>query len=427
MRGARSITPAIALSALITAAVATGAQTPAASPPHHPATTPAGVTTVRELSQLRNEYSDTYLLSDGTRSVKIYPQPINYKAPDGSWQPVNEKLVERSPGHWSPIASQVSVSLPNDPAAGPATIGDGSSALSFQLQGANHTAGTAKGSRRSYASILPGVAATYTAGPKALRETLTLENNQAPTSYTYNLTLAPGMRAHKTAGGAISVESAASKPLYTIPAPLISDASGSTLPQSAPVHYELGPDSRTLTLLVDKSWLQAPGRAFPVRIDPDVYFGEEEDCLVASAANANTGLCGAPLYVGAGEGSPKEVARSLLHFDLSAVPADADILRSRLGLWFTRDTTTSTIPIEARALTHSFTSAATWNSYDGTHNWSSPGGDFEPETAGETAIKDSYTEWWVNWGFTPEVQKWIAEPASNDGILLKAKDDRDRL
>jgi hypothetical protein len=420
MRKARSITAVVIVLVTILGA---GVAWAASSSPQGSQDASAGATTVRELAALRTADSDTYLLSDGTRAVKIYPHPINYRTASGAYDPIDDQLVVGADGSWSPRASKVAVSLPADPAAAPTTLGSGASALSFALEGANHGLGLINGASRIYGGILPGVSATYTAGPDALRETLTLTDGSSPSTYTYHLTLGRGMRALQTAGGGILVENGTGKALYRIPAPVVFDASHRTLPQTAPAHYELSRDGKTLTLVIDPAWLQSSRRVFPVTVDPDVFFNEEEDCLIGSPASANTNLCGAPLYVGTGEGSPKEIARAMLHFDLSSIPTDAEILKSRLALWFEEDSTATTIPIEARALTHSFDSGATWNTYDGTHNWTTSGGDLAAEAAGETEIKDSYKGWWVNWGFTPQVQRWVQDGSTNDGILLKAHNE----
>lgn len=175
--------------------------------------------------------------------------------------------------------------------------------------------------------------------------------------------------------------------------------------------------------MLDGRWLHDPRRVFPVRIDPDVYFTKEQDCSLVSQGYANVPLCGERLYVGADTSTPKDVGRSLLHFELSSIPRNSQILRSRLTLWFEAHTGESPIEIEAHALTRAYTHEATWNKYNGTSTWSTAGGDYSPFTDGETKVQAKWAGERVSWGFTPQVEQWVREPSSNYGILLKAHDE----
>jgi hypothetical protein len=195
------------------------------------------------------------------------------------------------------------------------------------------------------------------------------------------------------------------------------------LPVTKPVHYELSADGSVLTLALDKAWLNDPKRVFPVTIDPEVYFKEAPGCPISSNAHANTKECGSHLYVGPDSASPKNVARSLLYFDTSSVPKGSVIMKSSLRMCFSWDTTTSPITVEARALSRSFTTGTTWNTYDGTNAWSTPGGDFLKTIAGETVVNHSEIGKELHFGFTPLVEQWIREPKSNHGVLLKAQNE----
>jgi hypothetical protein len=424
-RGAAAVVGSVIALAVLVVGTLVGESSGAGSAGSQPAapqpTTPSGVHTVRELTNLRTASSDTFLQSDGSRAVKIYSQPVNFRAPGGAWHPIEDRLARGADGSWHPVASPVAVSLPASLGAGPVEVGPTGRRLSFSLQGAGSAEGAAAGAQRTYANALRGVNASYAVSANSVRETLSLADSSAPTVYRYQLSLSSGLYASLLPGGGAVVRDSSGRVAYSLAAPSVSDSSPQHHgPMTRPVHYELSSDGLTLSLVLDKSWLAEPARVFPVKIDPDVYFGEEQDCTIASSGSASTSLCGGPLYVGTYEGSAE---RALLHFDLSCVPRNSDILRSRLALWFSEDTTSNPIEIEAHALTKAFTPQATWNTSDGTTAWAAPGGDFSSTLAGETDIRDSYKEWWVNWGFTPQVEQWVQEPSSNFGILLKAEDE----
>ncbi len=378
---------------------------------------------VHELVGLRTATSDTFLRSDGSRLARVYPTPVNYRAASGEWMPINDTL-QRAPTGWETAASPTPVTLPSSLASSPVTVGPSNRSVGFALEGASASEGQNAGPTMSYTNAQSGVNVSYSVSSGGVREILSLASAAAPTIYRYKLTYAAGLRPELTSAGGVAFKDTAGKVAYTMAPPTVTDASpGAQLPSTAPVHYELSAEGSVLSLVLDKSWLEDSRRVFPVQVDPDIYFYEQSDCSIASASSANTNRCGGPLYVGANTETPKSVSRSMLQFNVSSIPRDANVLYSRLALWFKADSTTSPIEIEANGLTRSFTQAATWNKYDGTNAWTTPGGDFTATMSGKQTILDSYKNFWVNWGFAPLVQQWIQEPASNHGVLLKARNE----
>jgi hypothetical protein len=383
------------------------------------------VTVRRELPGQRTATSDTYELSDGSDVQKISSSPVNYRTSSGSWQPIEDQLVQQEDGSWSPQASPVPISLPASLASGAVSVGPSDRQLSFQLQGASSAEGSPAGAQRVYSGALPASKLSYIATPESLREILTLENADAPTEYRFALHLSTGLHAVAEPGGRIAIDDAEGQQVYWIAAPTASDsAPDRPFPSHAPVHYELSADGTLLTLSLDKAWLSDPARVFPVKIDPEVYFGTEDlDCPIISNAFQNTKECGAHLFIGPDSASPKNVGRAILHFNTASIPKGSEIMRSSLRMTFSWDTTSSSRTIEARALSQSFTTGATWNTYDGSHAWAAPGGDFEKPIAGERAVNHSEIGEELHFGFTPLVEQWVRDPESNDGVLLKVQNE----
>jgi hypothetical protein len=421
MRKVWSITAIITVATALGAASANATQVRTGhepSPANQGVTT--GVSTVRELPGLRTETSNTFLQSDGSRLLRIADHPVNFKR-GGTWVPIEDKLVEAGDGTWQPAASPVPVSLPAGLAGHAVTLGTGAHQVSFSLQGAEGVSGVASGDERSYSSVRRGVSASYRATARGVRETLTLANASAPSEYSYSLALADGLHAALTAEGGALVADAQGHTVYTIAAPTITDSSKAALASAKPVHYVLNAAGTVLTLVVDKSWLSSSSRVFPVRIDPDWYFGAVEDCSIMSgSAYENEGLCGAPLYVGH-NGTENVTARSLLRYNLESVPKGSQVISSSIALWLRATSSSSNLQIDAYGVAkHAFTSGVTWNKYDGTHSWETAGGDHLKTLAGSTVVKPEYVEGWVSIGFSPQVEQWIRDPSSNYGILLKA-------
>jgi YD repeat-containing protein len=410
-------TAVLALTAAIIAIVA--CTTGSAAGSAHPAAA-TGVHVVRELKGLRTANSDTFLQSDGSRVARIYSTPVNYRTGSGGWQPIDDTLQAGADG-WHAAAAPTPVTLPSSLGAGAISIGGKAKSISLQLEHASARQGHAAGSSVTYPESQPGVATSYDVSAQSIRETLTLASAAAPTSYVYRLKTSSGLHPTLDPSGDVTFTDSSGTPAYTIAAPSATDsATQAELPDSQAVHYELSPGGSAITLVVDPGWLKDPRRVFPVKIDPDVYFSEQSDCTIIGQHYASSNFCGGPLYVGPDAEKPKNIARSMLAFNLACIPRDALVLHSRLALWFNSDTTTSTIAIDAYGLTRGFSQQATWNEYETGKAWTTAGGDYSATLAGTQEVLDSYKHYWVNWGFTPLVQQWVKEPASNHGILLKA-------
>src|ERR1035441_7740853 len=378
---------------------------------------------VRELTSLRTATSDTFQLSDGTRELVGYDHAVNFRGAAGGWQPIDTSLVEAADGSWQPVASSVPFSLPSSLAGEPVSIGTGSTQLSFSLEGAGPSEGAASGAKgRTYPEVMPGVSVSYGAVLNGVHEVLPLADASTPSVYTYKLSYGADLHASLAAGGGVVFRDPSGKTVYMLAAPAVSDSSSvGQRPASAPIHYQLSADGSVLSLVLEKAWLSDPKRVFPVKVDPDVYYGEAADCTIASASYANTSLCSGRLYVGANSETPHSVGRALLRFELSCIPHDSVILNSGLKLWFegVKDSK-GTVEVEAFPLSRNFTDGATWNTYDGTHSWTTPGGDFSSSVAGRQTMLPEWASGWVTVGFSPLVEQWVQHPSSNDGILLKA-------
>ncbi len=385
---------------------------------------------VKELPELRTASSDTYQRSDGTRVVKTYATPINYRAGSGgAWTPINDQLTPDASGNLHPRASGVPVSLPASLGSGPVSFGAPGKEVAISLQGASLLgAATTSGAEGSYSEALPGVDASYRVGATSLRETLTLANASAPTIYRYDLSLSSGLKAVQERWGGLDIKDASGKSLYRLAPPTVRDSSGRTMSSAREVRYELSADGHTLTLVLNGSWLHSTDRVFPVRIDPDIsYYNDERDCNIISGPEASTSLCGLPLYIGSNGEPVNEVGRALLRFDLSSLPQDSEVLNTRMSMYFFKANSSTAQTLKAYALNRNFNSNATWETYDGVHNWAAEGGDYSAlslpgggsQPYGEQTYNNSSLEGRPEIGITPLVQKWISEPSTNYGMLIK--------
>ncbi len=107
--------------------------------------------------------------------------------------------------------------------------------------------------------------------------------------------------------------------------------------------------------------------------------------------------------------------RSLLQFDLSAIPATSVIQSAQLSLYRTNSGANT---VTAYRLTRPWSEGtATWNNYDGVHPWATAGGDFDPASGVAIALSAAG---FSTWNLTSLMTAWTAGTHPNAGILLVA-------
>jgi len=114
--------------------------------------------------------------------------------------------------------------------------------------------------------------------------------------------------------------------------------------------------------------------------------------------------------------------RSVLDFgDLTDIPDQARILDAEVQLWATT-TVGSGATFDAHPLGRTFTEGqATWQRASAAAAWTTPGGDFGPAFDAVPTITNDPS--WRIWDATGTVQGWIANRSSNNGVLVKLRDE----
>ena len=121
---------------------------------------------------------------------------------------------------------------------------------------------------------------------------------------------------------------------------------------------------------------------------------------------------------------------AFLKFDSLGVPVGARILSASLELYHT---VTDGSPDNPGADVHRITrnwlegtgsgsnsgDGVTWNTWDGSNDWTQGGGDFDAMPAASTSISVTVNDW-ENWNVRDLVQGWVDGTYPNHGLLLKA-------
>ena len=378
---------------------------------------------VDELPGLRTRTSRTYLVN-GEYQAELYGGSVNYQDSAGNWQPIDNSLVaSTAPGYaWQNKANQYTLLLPSTLSAAPVSFQSPSGTVRLKLAGAGGTAAVA-GATVTYASALPGVSVSLTAENDAMKEAVTLDGPQSSRALVYSLTLSPGLQASATAGGGVVITDASGKEQFGFDPPTMVDASGAEAPASAAaLHLGASASGETVTMALDSSWLGSSLRQFPVTIDPSIHYTADQDCAFESGSGANTNYCGSGSHLTAGYGGAgTSVQRSALLFNVqNAIPAGAQVTHASVDLYLDSTSTSSYANVDLFQLTQPWTTAVTWNDYDGSHAWTTAGG-----TYNSTALagKTPSTPGWYEWGNSATsllAQDWLNRTAPNDGLLLRA-------
>ncbi|MFY1651162.1 LamG-like jellyroll fold domain-containing protein [Solwaraspora sp. WMMB762] len=298
--------------------------------PHDPTvpTTPTGVAepgfdaaTSRRDADEATARTDVYDNADGSTTVRTYSRPVNYRAGDGSWRPIDTDLVERRDGRLHMRANSLQVSVAGstgDADLGVLALPDGKR-VAYELDGAADVVAETDGNTATYRDILPDTDLELITFDAGLKETLVLHSPQAPSTWTFPLDLT-GLTPRLTAEGWVELVDADGDARVWFPRGFMEDSnvdphSGAPA-QSPDVDFELVDQpggGQALKVTADRAWLDDPARVYPVRVDPTATTGTTGDVYVDSD-NQTTNHNGDNLPVGTYDGGGVK-ARSFIHFD----------------------------------------------------------------------------------------------------------------
>jgi YD repeat-containing protein len=365
--------------------------------------------------------------------TRLFSQPVNFRNAQDDWQRIDPTLVAADQaGYVHQRANDGDVLIPTGGLTRPVRVERDGTWVSLRLRGGEDASvAVVQGDTARYDDAAQSTDATYQATNTGVKETLTLADASAPSQFAYDLDASSGLTPHAVDDGGIELRDATGKPLFRLTAPVVWDAaSGPSDPEPASVSVQAASSGWVLRLTIDEAWLSDPARAFPVTVDPNVqwlaggtmrYSRAQRDCTVASGDLATTSLCTEPTVRVGSDGS--HTYKSLLFFDTPrAIWQDAEIEDTTLLLHVGGTGTAPTSNLRVRAITDSWTNAATWNSRDGSTAWATPGGDVSQAAADVgLAAPIAGLNAWYRWPVPAEVvQRWTWGTQSDFGVQLSA-------
>ena len=201
---------------------------------------------------------------------------------------------------------------------------------------------------------------------------------------------------------------------------------------STPVDPAKGTDVVSVEVGVDRAWLSAPERKFPVTIDPalvDTRYtsttGNRDTFVYSGVEYADTSYAANGwLLVGSADAGA-HVTRSMLYFDLGSLPAANVVVGSAkvsLHEWYSYAGSCSPRAVNLQGLGGAFSDLTTWNT-------NQPGLDAGAVTstsfARHTATGSACPGAMVDLDATNLASRWLKDGATNYGLSLRAASETD--
>ncbi len=399
-------------------------QAPVAGPAK-PATPPR----LGELPERRTRSSTTRRNADGSLTTTIHSGPVNYRAANGSMQPIDTKLhrADQDGYAWRSGANAFQARFKDAVESGFSEFRVAGRVFRMTAEGAAASRARVDGATVSYPEAFAGTDLTYTVGTVGIKEVLDLAGPDSPASYTFRLSAAdngPAPSVRRRADGSYWVMVAGQpRPAFVLPAPTVQESAG--VGQATEPAREARPSLRVeqrgrelvLTLTLDQGWLRAPGRRFPVQLDPTMLIDYTFDDGSYKASGTEPALREPRLRIG---GDTSAVWRAALWFELYAVPRDAKVTDAKLDLYYDRTCVVASIAcgsVQHVMDVHRMTTYwGSWNS-NSTSNLLR----FDPVASGSYTLAANAPVGWMKWPVTATVQSWLAGATQNLGWLIKRR------
>ena len=380
-----------------------------------------------ELVAQRTRTSATIRQSDGTLKTTISAGAVHYRDSAGAWKRIDSALAATAEDGFAYRNKANSFHALFKAALGGEhlRVSSGGRDFGLSLEGAGHPSAKAKGNGLVYPHAIGAVDLKYDVLADGVKETLVLPDASSPTTYHFLLSASgdAGMRAERRPDGSWAFFSgAALSPAFVLDAPVAVDADVNGQP-SAPTGPNAKLDVRkvgrgfSLTLDLDRTWLKAPERRFPVQLDPTITINPPvEDGSFATTCPGCYPYVTDTISVGS---TSSIIWRGALQFDLGGLPAGADITTATLeAYWKPQCLAAGTGFCNGTA--HQIDAHLMTTSWGTTTTTSALG--YAPTAFASATVTPSLINTppsWVSWPITTTLRDWQSSTTPNFGVLLK--------
>lgn len=276
---------------------------------------------VKELTGERTENSKEFLLEDGTKMIAQYNEPVHYKDSKGKWVEYNNTLSEdktASPDEagdssYTNKSSDISVNLSNKAKSkNMISLQSNGYKISWGYDNAGKSKADVKKNNEKtsgndkfttlknittetlYKDVFNDVDLQYFVTTTGIKENIILKSSKAQNEFTLNYKI-PNLTAKQKDDKTITLSNKDGKEIYTISAPYMYDAKGSTSTQMKIEIVKQKGSNLQVKLTADYAFIHTIGRAFPVTIDPEITTTLKSELTFYENANGSVNSYG-PYY-----------------------------------------------------------------------------------------------------------------------------------
>nr|WP_267887314.1 LamG-like jellyroll fold domain-containing protein [Streptomyces sp. WM6372] len=391
----------------------------------------------------RTERGRTFANPDGTFTSRFYNEPVNFRAADGTWKGIDTSLSRppaaafstsvTGPG-WEPRSTEDKVHFTEYADAVPAVrLGvDAKTSLGYGIEGAGHSQGRVDGSLITYPDIRPDADLELLAGSESVKETLVLKSAKAPTQWRFPLALT-GLTAKLDGHGGISFNDSAGRQKAWMPAGFMEDSKRAPNSNegfiSSGVTYDIVQEGsrQVLVVTLDRNWLSAPERVFPVKVDPSVTGVQAASGTYVESPYSQNFASDTVLKVGTYDGGAHKAASFLKFNGLDTTLKNAWVLDARLALYNTWSQSCTPRPVTVHEITSDW-SETTTSSYPGPATGAALGSQsfahgWRPEGTTTWACAAAWESIPLGSAGRQLVDDWTHSRKPNYGLAVKAATD----
>jgi RHS repeat-associated protein len=363
------------------------------------------------------EYSQIFDNPDGSHTLQSSPKPVRVRDGNGSWHAIDLTLQRQSDGSakakYARRGHKVSANSSGDVVSADTPAGP----VGISHPDATGASATYSGSTATYkGGLSKGRDLKVRLHPDGFEEDVVLPDASAGNSYTETLSLPAGLSARQ-GPGAVGVELVDSS--GGVEATFGGGVAFSANPHSGPgpemvnvttTLQSVSASTATIVNSVDPAWLDAPGRAFPVTIDPS--WTEQTNTAGGMDTYAASDNCGGVYYASSSQmrvGSPNTTSEVNCG---NGAPYTAGWSRNRMFLYF------PLAGVTLRANNQVQSASIRLSVFQTCPSGCTPSGYVDDYAIGGSGLWDQTTLDWanmpaldsyaVNRGYTPESQAPVA-------------------
>ncbi|MCJ1676169.1 DNRLRE domain-containing protein [Streptomyces sp. APSN-46.1] len=376
-----------------------------------------------EVVGARTETTTLWANPDGTMAVESFAGPVRFRQGD-RWVPVDVNLVKDADGSVRSKAHPRGLKLAGRTGAGGGNLvalGSGEQAVSLGWKGALPEP-VLDGAKATYVNVMPATDLVVEATRTGFEQYLVVKDRSAAASAA-SFTLPVRTKGIKAVeGGDESVtltDARTGKPVGKLPTPFMWDASRDQAGREGARKAKVGLDVAQrdegfdLKVTADQGFLAAADTAYPVTIDPAVYFGTNFDTFVR---NGDVDDFSGNIGLNVGHEWQRGEARSFVNFPRNGSVTGQDILNAELNLYSVWSDS-----CEARSWeiwdTGTADAATRWNTQPA---WRS-----KVTSSTQTYGHGDCGPRWLSEDITPLVKQWSQTTRTVDTIGLRAADEAD--